>query len=249
MQNDSIHIRYHPILLALVSFCALTSPALAPGRWTGAKPSFGSLSMQMAQPDVRAPAMAERNQQMVWDSVRGANARAMSQVAGVAPPELHGTTSYAKVFSSAPMQKALSGYGGAESEQSILKELRGRNAVGVVVAVGDRIIWADIFASTDLLAKYWPKLMNSYVAEAMTADHSGKAPGAEDAQLWVNHLTGQREVAETEPGLYRRTDITGEGYRVFELDSLLPGTEFPVHITKIREQNHPIPELRPEPIR
>jgi hypothetical protein len=43
-------------------------------------------------------------------------------------------------------------------------------------------------------------------------------------------------MAETEPGVYRRTDITGEGYRVFQLTSLLPGTGFDVHLTKIREQ-------------
>ncbi len=33
---------------------------------------------------------------------------------------------------------------------------------------------------------------------------------------------------------YRRTDITGGGYRVFKLMSLLPKAAFSVHITKIR---------------
>src|SRR5664279_3491367 len=41
-----------------------------PGRWTGSKPTFGSMSMQMAQPGVRAPAMAPQNLAMVWDNVR-----------------------------------------------------------------------------------------------------------------------------------------------------------------------------------
>ena len=48
-------------------------------------------------------------------------------------------------------------------------------------------------------------------------------------------LFGGREVSETEPGVYRRTDVTGDGYRVFELMSLLPKAEFRVHITKIAE--------------
>jgi len=43
--------------------------------------------------------------------------------------------------------------------QSLIQQLRERNAVGVVVAVNGEIIWADIFASTNLLEKYWPKLV------------------------------------------------------------------------------------------
>lgn len=208
-----------------------------PGRWTGAKPTFGSLNLQMAQPDVRAPAMAEQNQGMVWDNVRNSNAKAAAQLHGSESASVAGTSSYAKVFASPPVQKIIAGYGGAEGEEAILKELRNKGAVGVVVAVSGRVLWADVFASTDLLAKYWPKLMSSYVAEAVTAGSGGTVPNTQDAQGWMSHLAGNREVAETEPGVYRRTDITGDGYRVFELVSLLPGTGFPVHLTKIRDEN------------
>ena len=106
-----------------------------PGRWTGAKPSFGSMSMQMAQPDVRAPAMAEQNQSMVWDNVRSSNAKAAAQLHGSESAALAGTSSYAKVFASPPVQKMIAGYGGAEGEQETLKELRSKGAVGVVVAI------------------------------------------------------------------------------------------------------------------
>ena len=54
-----------------------------------------------------------------------------------------------------------------QNYQSLIHQLRDRNAVGVVVAVNGRIIWADIFASTDLLGKYWPKLVRSYASEAV----------------------------------------------------------------------------------
>ena len=208
-----------------------------PGRWTGAKPTFGSMSMQMAQPDVRAPAMAEQNQGMVWDNVRSSNAKAAAQLHGADSTAVAGTSSYAKVFASPPVQRIIAGYGGTESEQEILRELRSKGAVGVVVAVNGRVLWADVFASTELLAKYWPKLMSSYVAEAVTAGSGGAAPNIQDAEAWMSHLAGNREVAETEPGVYRRTDVTGEGYRVFELVSLLPGTGFPVHLTKIQEEH------------
>jgi len=210
-----------------------------PERWTGAKSTFGSLSQQMAQPGVRAPAMVQQDQGMVWDSVRSSNAKAEAQLSGAAAASVRGTSSYAGVFASPPVEKMIGGYGGAQSEQAILQQLRDRGAVGVVVAIDGRVLWADVFAGTDLLAKYWPKLMSSYVAEAVTAGAGGAAPSAEEAEAWMNQLSGQREVAETEPNVYRRTDITGAGYRVLELQSLLPGTGFPVHVTKILEQNSP----------
>ncbi len=204
-----------------------------PGRWVGASANFGSMSAQMAQPSVRTPAMADRNQNQVWDNVRASNAKMAAALSSPEAAAVGATSSYAKVFESEPVKKKIATYGGAESEQAILLELRRRGAVGVVVAVNGRVLWADVFASTELLSKYWPKLMRSYVAEAMTSVNSGLAPDIREAELYMNDLSGGREVVETEPNVYRRTDITGEGYRVFELTSLLPKAEFEVHITKM----------------
>jgi hypothetical protein len=206
-----------------------------PGRWVGSSASFGSMGVQMAQPSVRTPAMAERNQTRVWDNVRSSTARMASNLSAPEAMAIGGTTSYAKVFDSAPVQKMVADYGGAAGEQAILRELRGKGAVGVVVAVSGRVLWADVFASSDLLSKYWPKLMRSYVAEAITSASMGAAPDIHQAELYMGNLSGGREVAETEPGVYRRTDITGDGYRVFELMSLLPKTGFTAHLTKLQD--------------
>ena len=206
-----------------------------PGRWVASSSSFGSMGAQMAQPSVRTPAMAERDQNQVWANVRASNAQMAKKLSGSEAMSVAGTTSYAKVFESAPVAKMVSAYGGAESEQSILRELRARNAVGVVVAVNGRVLWADVFASTELLSKYWPKLMRSYVAEAMTSANHGAAADIREAELYMDNLAGGREIVETEPEVYRRTDITGDGFRVFELTALFPKTGFNVHITKIRQ--------------
>jgi hypothetical protein len=107
--------------------------------------------------------------------------------------------------------------------------------VGVVVAVNGDIVWADIFASTQLLQKYWPKLVRSYAAEAVvTRAKSGEA-NPKDAQNFLDDLEGRHETAETEPGLYRQTEITGSGFKVFELRSLLPNTGFAVHLAKMAD--------------
>jgi len=101
--------------------------------------------------------------------------------------------------------------------------------------VNGQVQWADVFASTELLAKYWPKLMRSYVAEAMTDGKSGGTAELKDAERFIEALGGSREVVETEDGVFRRSDITGDGYRVFELTALLPKTGFVVHLTKMMQ--------------
>jgi hypothetical protein len=116
-----------------------------------------------------------------------------------------------------------------------LRDLKDRNAVGVVVAIDDRIIWADVFANSSLLGKYWPKHVRSYAAEALTMGTSlrqGKVD-ARQAQLFLDEMQGRREVVETEPGVFRHVEVSGADFKVFELTSLLPKTGFPVHIAKM----------------
>ena len=206
-----------------------------PGRWTGASPKFGAVATPMAQPSVRMPAMAEGNQGKVWDSVAKARTSMAAQLNVPEAAAVAGTTSYAGAFQSAPVEKRIEQYGGLASEQAILRELRKEGATGVVVAVGGNIVWADAFASTDLLARYWPKLIRSYVAEAMTTTGGSTTPDVHQAESWMAEMTGGREVVETVPGVFRRTKVTGDGYQVITLRSMLPGESFDVHTAKLRE--------------
>jgi hypothetical protein len=119
--------------------------------------------------------------------------------------------------------------------ESVIRQLRDKNAVGVVVAVNGEIVWADIFASTQLLQKYWPKLVRSYATEAVVTRAKGGEASGKDAKKFLDDLQGRHETAETEPGLYRQTEITGDGFKVFELTSLLPKTGFPVHVAKMAD--------------
>lgn len=214
-----------------------------PGRWTGATNEFKSMGAQMAQPEVRKKAMADKDQQKVWESVRGSAAETVTVTADAAAPAarpsivggLSSTTSYARVMNNEAVQQQVDKIAEPviRDYKSLMSELREKNAVGVVAAVNGRIVWADIFASPQLLERYWPKLVRSYAAEAMTTRIAyGKADvGA--AQSFVDKLEGRREVSETEPGVFRQSEITGDGYHVFELTSLLPKTGFELHIAKM----------------
>jgi hypothetical protein len=119
--------------------------------------------------------------------------------------------------------------------RSLMGELRDKNAVGVVVVVNGQIVWTDIFASTDLLQRYWPKLVRSYAAEAVVTNTKWSDEGEKTAQAFVDSLAGGHQTVESEPGLYRQTELAGDGFRVFELTSLLPNTGFNLHIAKAVE--------------
>jgi len=215
-----------------------------PGRWvaTNGKATFGNApgaaNGLFASPVVRSKAMAAKDQQQVWDSVRSSQ-HVMAEAVEVtgAAPEVNATTSYATVMDNKEVKKQVDAV--AEPVQrnyeSVIRQLRDKNAVGVVVAVNGEVVWADIFASTQLLQKYWPKLVRSYATEAVVTRAKGGETSLKDAQRFLDDLQGRHETAETEPGIYRQTEISGDGFKVFELTSLLPKTGFAVHLAKMAD--------------
>ena len=213
-----------------------------PGRWTGTSAQFGgnfsgngksAYVTQMAQPSVRAGAMADKNQQKVWSEVN----RSVADMAAAVPAPVGGTTSYARVMGNDEVQKKVDAVAAPmeRSYESVIKQLRNQNAVGVVVAIDGEIVWADIFASTPLLEKYWPKLVRSYATESITRRGRKGSADIKTAQAFLDDFSGNRQVVETEPGIFRHTEIVGSGFHAFELASLLPKTGFAVHISKMSE--------------
>src|SRR6267378_262644 len=215
-----------------------------PGRWVAANGksdfsySAGAPAGLLASPVVRSKAMGAKDQQQVWDSVRSSQ-RAMAESVEVtgAAPAVNSTTSYARVMDNKEVQKQVDAVAEPvrRNYESVIRQLRDKNAVGVVVAVNGEIVWADIFASTQLLQKYWSKLVRSYATEAVVTRAKGGEASSKDAQKFLNELQGRHETAETEPGIYRQTEISGDGFKVFELTSLLPKTGFPVHVAKMAD--------------
>jgi len=209
-----------------------------PGRWTGSTMQFGTAGAPapMALPSVRNKAMAAKDQQQVWSAVGQAREQA-AVAAPSAAPRLSQTTSLAQVMENDEVKRKLDSV--VEPIQhnysSVIRQLRNQNAVGVVVAVSGRIVWADLFASTDLLEKYWPKLVRSYAGEAMVTRAKGGETSLSEAQAFLSRMDGRHETVNSEPGVYRHTEITGDGFRAFELTSLLPKTGFDVHVAKMAE--------------
>jgi hypothetical protein len=230
-----------------------------PGRWVATSDHFGasgpmyggsragtsaSAGTLMAQPSVRAKAMGDKDQNQVWAEVRKQQMSVAEtvEVTAAAPSaqsaeEIRSTSSYARVMENKNVKEQVDQIAKPieQNYQSLIRQLRDRNAVGIVVAVNGRIIWADIFASTELLEKYWPKLVRSYASEAVVSRAKGGEATTKQAEAFLADMEGRKETIESEPGIYRHTEVNGDGFKAFALTSLLPKTGFDVHVAKMAE--------------
>jgi len=209
-----------------------------PGRWVGASDKFEPRTSAglLASPVVRGKAMGAKDQEQVWANVRKSQS-AMAATVNTEDAQIHSTTSYARVMENKDVQKMVDAVAAPveRNYESVIHQLRDKNAVGVVVAVNGDIVWADLFASTQLLQKYWPKLIRSYATDAVVTRAKGGEVSPREAQRFLDNLEGRHETSDTEPGVYRQTERNGDGFKVFELTSLLPKTGFPVHIAKMAD--------------
>ena len=216
-----------------------------PGRWTGSSDRFGvggggrhdarrRWQLRMSAPR-RWPTKTSSRCGRRWRKP----GRAMAETVTVeaAAQAINGTSSYARVMQNEEVKQRVDSVAEPiqRNYQSLIQQLRDQNAVGVVVAVNGQMVWADIFASTNLLEKYWPKLVRSYAAEAVVTRTKDREADSKQAQEFLNHLDGRHETVDSEPGLYRHTEIAGDGFRAFELTSLLPKTGFDLHVAKMAE--------------
>src|ERR1700733_5981811 len=228
-----------------------------PGRWVASSDHFGasgttyasgraggggvSSGTLMAQPSVRAKAMGDKDQNQVWAEGRKQQQSMTVEVtagaSAVNADEIRSTSSYARVMENKDVKEKVDEVARPieHNYQSLIKQLRDRKAVGVVVAVNGRIIWADVFASTELLERYWPKLVRSYASEAVVTRAKGGEASLAQAEAFLQEMEGRRETIESEPGIYRHTEINGDGFKAFALTSLLPKTGFDVHVAKMAE--------------
>ncbi len=232
----------------------LTVFCVEPGRWVATSDHFGASGTTygkanvpaaagtlMAQPSVRAKAMADKDQNQVWAEVQKQQQSMVVEVAPGAPAssaaEIRSATSYARVMENKDVKEKVDEVAQPiqHNYESLIKQLRDRHAVGVVVAVNGRIIWADLFASTDLLEKYWPKLIRSYASEAVVTRAKGGEVSSAQAEAFLADMEGRHETIESEPGVYRHTEVSGDGFKAFTLTSLLPKTGFEVHVAKMAE--------------
>jgi len=218
-----------------------------PGRWHGASLAFEGKSL-MAAPKVRERAAVAKNQQEVWDAT-GEVRQGMAGAAGTPAAEaLAQSSSYAELERSDALKNRIDTASRdlqRDYERALRGALRGKNVVGVVVAINGEIVWADLFAEPQLFERYWPKLLRSYVVEALSVSPLEHARAARtDAEQFL-YQQGGRQIIEVEPGEYRLLQIDHPRYTIFQLASLWEKGEPLVHFAKLRKEGPQLPEPRP----
>src|SRR5262252_6352061 len=203
------------------------------GRWTGSA-QFAAADM-IVHPSVREKAAVDQKQTDVWAAVRGGSTAPPPSGAPVAPPKISQdrlysaiagnahTEAYEKIYQSSAVGVSIDDFV-AEIERrfaSATSGLKGERVVGVVVAYGGEVAWSDIFASGELFDHYWHKLLRSYSVEALARPTVRTVASREGASDFLRRLNG-RETAETEPGVYRWSEITEGHLAEIELEALTP---------------------------
>ncbi|HEX6183372.1 MAG TPA: DUF6569 family protein [Pyrinomonadaceae bacterium] len=178
---------------------------------------FDSLGA-VAHPKLRAAAQDKKAQGEVWSEVSKNNAKL-----GTA----NGTDTYQEVYKS--------GRVGAQMEDYLRvleREVLQPGVVGVVVARNGKAVWADVFASQRLFASYWPKLLKSYVVDALGDDTSDKRPTPEEASRYLREREGT-VTATTQAGVYQLVKTEQAAYAVFELQDISLASPLRLHFNKM----------------
>jgi hypothetical protein len=191
------------------------------GRWSAGGSTFGS-AKAIAHPGIRLEAQANKSQQGVWDSV----SRAAEAVPAASP-----TQDYTAVLSSQAAQERVEKVARsieADYERELREQVRGRGAVGVVVAINGELVWSDVFPNADLFRKYWPKLLRSYVMEAESRGRGEVSPwgvkrlalpSPKQAEDFLLEDRGRVSI-KIEPGAYRRTEVASSEYQIVALEAI-----------------------------
>ncbi|HWZ26561.1 MAG TPA: DUF6569 family protein [Verrucomicrobiae bacterium] len=201
------------------------------GRWSSGL-QF-SAANTMVHPSVREQAAVNQSQTEVWDSVRKGTtsnvtaapsaaprieARELNDVVASAP-----TQSYSKIYQHSRVGVSVDDFVD-EVQRRFARATsggKGERIVGVVVAYGGEVAWSDIFASSDLFHHYWTKLLRSYAVEALARPTFREVASRDDADEFLRRLRG-REQVESEPGVYRWSEITEGRLAQIELEALEP---------------------------
>ena len=194
-----------------------SSGGVGSGGSAGALPGF---SAPMALPNIREKAQANKSQTDVWSAV----ASTVTANSTKSP-----TGNLTSVYKDKRVNTRLSAY-----ERALRARLSNGNVVGVVVAVGDRIISADVFANHSLFRAYWPKMLKSYALEAVsTTEARVKTVSRTEAEGFLARVQGDN--TESQKASYRLAENQSTSHASFELeDTRKPGML--IHFNRVAKQ-------------
>ncbi len=178
---------------------------------------FSSLGA-VAHPKLRAAAQDKKAQSEVWNEVSANNSKL-----GTA----NSTDTYQEVYASKRIGAQMGDY-----LKALEREVLQPGVVGVVVARNGRPVWADMFASQRLFASYWPKLLKSYVVDALGDNTSESRPSVADAARYLREREGTVSTT-TQEGVYQLLKTEQQSFAIFDLRDISLASPLRVHWNKM----------------
>jgi len=168
------------------------------GRNAGESDVFGWMGA-LGSPTLRGLAVGG-NQQQVWDEIES--------VQRAFPERKERGTSYGTVVQDEGVRTRLDAMAGA----AVRGRVTGPSRVGVVCAINGRIVGVDVYGSPRLFEAMWPKLLNSYLVEAVRSGPSKDGwVSTEDAADAVASLASARRRPVPSIGLGETYILDGRG--------------------------------------
>jgi hypothetical protein len=180
--------------------------------------NFSSLGA-ISHPKLRAAAQDKKQQGEVWKEVSANNAKL-----GTA----NTTDTYQEVYANKKVSGEMDDY-----IKALGREVIQPGVVGVVVARNGELVWVDAFASASLFARYWPKLLKSYVVDAMGDAKSEAKPTVEQASRYLGEREGTVAFAG-QSGIYQLVKTEHPRYAIFQLSDISLKTPLRVHFNKMQ---------------
>jgi hypothetical protein len=152
---------------------SLTAFCVEHGRWSrrGSESvaTFGGAHDAVASKQLKMAVRMQSDQQQVWNRVAEAQASMSSNLRTDVRPAA-APTSYAMTMDAPVVQRSIDGY---------LQELAGvingkSDVIGYAFAIDGKLNSADVYASHDLFAKLWMKLLRASAVEAVTGYRAEK---------------------------------------------------------------------------
>jgi hypothetical protein len=162
-----------------------------------------------ANKQTRLAAQSQAGQDRVWEEV--ASAKRLSQV-------VTASGDFTANYTSDEVNQKLKPY-----VEAIQSEIAGQpQVVGVIVAINGKTESVDLFESTPLFTKVWPKLLKSYALDAVHASEADDADAVSsqgDAIAFLNRLREEKPTDEKRTGGIVLTRHSSERLESFSIDN------------------------------
>lgn len=188
LQNDLV-IRPKSGKIPISSFC------VEQGRWAGRgkedRKSFGSSKKQLASRKLKLATKRGKKQGDVWKEVASVQKKLTDNV-GKSVQDVRSATSLQLTLENKEISKKVKDY--TETISGMVKNQK--DAIGFCFAINGEINSADLYASTGLFQKLWPKMLEACSVEAVSElNQAGKTREvtANDVANWLNEADKGKE--------------------------------------------------------